>query len=88
MHEGGCNCGHVRYRMTSEPLTVNCCHCRMCQRLSGTAFALNAMIEADRIELIEGEPEHSMRCHIPLEELRTLQAAGPPPPRRTSTVDA
>jgi hypothetical protein len=56
MHEGGCECGDVRYRM-GAPIFVNCCHCRMCQRHSGSAFAINAMIEADRVELIEGEVE-------------------------------
>ena len=56
-HEGGCTCRHVRYRMTSRPLFVHCCHCRWCQRESGAAFALNAMIEADRVELLSGQPE-------------------------------
>jgi hypothetical protein len=37
------------------PLIVHCCHCRWCQRETGTAFALNAMIEADRVEVLEGE---------------------------------
>ena len=55
--EGGCSCRHVRYRMTSEPMFVHCCHCRWCQRESGAAFALNAMIESDRVELIEGAVE-------------------------------
>ena len=54
---GKCTCGAVRYRMTSGPLFVHCCHCRWCQRESGAAFALNAMIEADRVELLSGEPE-------------------------------
>lgn len=56
-HEGACTCGHVRYRMTSDPLFVHCCHCRWCQRETGTAFALNALIEADRVELLSGEVE-------------------------------
>ena len=55
--EGGCDCGSVRYRLLSAPLFVHCCHCRWCQRESGSAFALNAMIEADRVELVAGEPE-------------------------------
>ena len=54
--EGGCTCGEVRYRITSPPLIVHCCHCRWCQRETGTAFALNAMIEADRVELRSGAP--------------------------------
>ena len=55
--EGGCTCRAVRYRMTSRPLFVHCCHCRWCQRETGTAFALNAMIEADRVVLLRGAPE-------------------------------
>ncbi|MEO5882011.1 MAG: GFA family protein [Caldimonas sp.] len=53
--DGGCTCRQVRYRLSSRPLFVNCCHCRWCQRESGTAFALNALIEADRVQLLEGE---------------------------------
>jgi hypothetical protein len=43
--------------MTDKPLFVHCCHCRWCQRETGSAFALNAMIEADRVILLQGEPE-------------------------------
>jgi hypothetical protein len=52
---GGCTCRHVRYRMSGRPLFVHCCHCRWCQRETGSAFALNAMIEADRVEILSGE---------------------------------
>jgi hypothetical protein len=55
--EGGCDCRTVRYRMTCSPLFVHCCHCRWCQRESGASFALNAMIESDRVELLSGKPE-------------------------------
>ena len=55
LFDGGCTCRFVRYRMTSTPLFVHCCHCRWCQRETGAAFALNAMIEADRVQLLEGE---------------------------------
>lgn len=55
--EGRCACGTLRYRLLSRPLFVNCCHCRWCQRESGSAFALNAMIELDRVELLAGAPE-------------------------------
>lgn len=54
--EGGCTCRAVRYRMTSAPMFVHCCHCRWCQRETGASFALNAMIEAARVELLSGEP--------------------------------
>jgi len=55
--EGGCTCGAVRYRLTDRPLFVHCCHCRWCQREAGASFALNAMIESDRVTLLQGEPE-------------------------------
>ena len=55
--EGGCTCRAVRYRLTSRPLIVHCCHCRWCQRETGASFALNAMIEADRVTLLLGQPE-------------------------------
>src|SRR5438045_9795862 len=55
--EGACPCRGVRYRMTDGPLFVHCCHCRWCQRETGASFALNALIEADRMVLLAGEPE-------------------------------
>jgi hypothetical protein len=55
--DGGCTCRFVRYRMTTKPLFVHCCHCRWCQRETGASFALNALIEADRVQLLQGEVE-------------------------------
>jgi len=55
--EGGCSCGAVRYRLTSAPMIVHCCHCLDCQRQTGSGFVINAMIETDRIERLSGEPE-------------------------------
>ena len=49
--EGGCACGMVRYRLSSGPMFVHCCHCLHCQRQTGSAFVLNAIIETDRVEL-------------------------------------
>ena len=54
--EGGCTCRAIRYRLTSKPLIVQCCHCRWCQRESGAAFALNAMIETERVKPLRGRP--------------------------------
>jgi hypothetical protein len=54
-YDGGCTCRFVRFRMLTKPLFVHCCHCSWCQRETGTAFALNAMIEADRVQMLEGE---------------------------------
>ena len=54
--EGGCDCRAVRYRVIGAPL-IHCCHCRWCQRESGSAFALNALLEAERVESLGTEPE-------------------------------
>ena len=56
-HDGGCTCRALRFRMSGPPLFVHCCHCRWCQRETGTAFALNAMIESERVEVLQGEFE-------------------------------
>jgi hypothetical protein len=55
--EGGCACGAVRYRLLSAPMFVHCCHCLDCQRQTGSAFVLNALIEADRVQVLSGEPK-------------------------------
>jgi hypothetical protein len=53
---GTCSCGAIQYRLMSAPMFVHCCHCLDCQKQTGGAFAINALIEADRVELIEGTP--------------------------------
>ena len=53
--EGGCACGAVRYRLVGAPMFVHCCHCRDCQRQTGSAFVINALIETDRVVVLAGE---------------------------------
>lgn len=57
--EGGCPCGAVRYQMQSRPMFVHCCHCKDCQRQTGSAFVLNALIETSRVTILSGEPQPS-----------------------------
>jgi len=54
---GGCTCGMVRYRLRQAPMFVHCCHCTWCQRETGSACAVNALIEADQVDVIAGQPE-------------------------------
>jgi hypothetical protein len=54
---GGCSCSSVRYRLIAPPMFVHCCHCLDCQRQTGSAFVLNALIERDNIEMLAGAPE-------------------------------
>ncbi len=56
LFEGGCACGSVRYRLETAPMFTHCCHCRDCQRQTGSAFVLNALIEADRVTYLSGAP--------------------------------
>ena len=55
--EGRCTCGAVRYRLHGAPMFVHCCHCTDCQSQSGSAFAINAIIELDRFVMMKGAPE-------------------------------
>lgn len=48
---GGCTCSHVRYKVLAKPLIVNCCHCHECQRLTGSAYAINYVVETSNIVL-------------------------------------
>ena len=54
--EGGCACGAVRYRLTAPPLIVHACHCRDCQKQTGSAFVLNLWIEREFVEMSGDEP--------------------------------
>jgi hypothetical protein len=55
--QGGCTCRALRYERTGTPITVHCCHCRWCQRQSGSAFAINAVYETARVATLSGAPE-------------------------------
>ena len=55
--EGRCGCGQVRYRLSGRPFAVHCCHCRSCQRETGSAFVINGLIESGRVEVLSGAPE-------------------------------
>lgn len=57
LRDGRCTCGQVHYQVASEPMIVHCCHCRGCQKNSGSAFALNALFESELVNLISGEIE-------------------------------
>ena len=53
---GRCACGSVRYQLLAQPMFVHCCHCDDCQRLTGSAFVLNAIIETQAIKHLLGKP--------------------------------
>jgi hypothetical protein len=67
---GACACGSLRYRLIREPMFTHCCHCTQCQRLTGSAFVLNTIIETESIETLSGQlaatkgPSESGRPHV------------------------
>jgi hypothetical protein len=96
---GGCNCGAVRYRIGSEPLTAYICHCHLCQKRTGSAFNLSMIFHADAIEVTAGEPERTERvlpdgrinssficaaCHS---RIWTHRGSGPTVNLRAGTLD-
>ena len=65
MREGGCGCGHVRYRVEGEPIFVNNCHCRLCQQQTGSTSVVNAFFESERITLSQGDlTDHTVKTHV------------------------
>jgi hypothetical protein len=54
--DGRCACGEVRYRLHGAPFAVHCCHCRSCQRETGSAFVINGLIETGEVEVVSGAP--------------------------------
>jgi hypothetical protein len=54
--EGSCFCGRIHYRMRGRPMFIHCCHCTDCQHQTGGAFAINALIEAERVVIVQSEP--------------------------------
>ena len=49
--DGGCACGNLRYRMQSSPMFVHCCHCKDCQRASGTGHMSLAFFKKDDVAI-------------------------------------
>ncbi|MGH7947830.1 MAG: GFA family protein [Candidatus Binataceae bacterium] len=54
---GGCACGAIRYTLTASPLIVHACHCRDCQRVTGSAFVINIWIERKFVRTLRGVPK-------------------------------
>lgn len=81
--DGGCACGLVRYRVHARPLIVHCCHCTSCQRETGSAFAVNAIVESSLVTLLP-----SASPTVPASPHCELKAAGPTSPPMLSTSEA
>lgn len=80
--EGGCACGHVRYRLEARPLIIHCCHCTSCQRETGTAFAINAVIESTLVTRLPPAPPS-----VPASRTQGPKPAGPPLTSREDSAE-
>jgi hypothetical protein len=60
--EGGCQCGHIRYRVTGQPLRVALCYCQECQRHSGSAFSMNMIVRDSDFEIVAGSVKRFSRA--------------------------
>ena len=54
---GGCQCGAIRYEITGPPVAVYACHCIECQKQSGSAFAMGAVIPQEHFRITKGNPK-------------------------------
>ena len=54
--DGGCRCGRVRIRISAAPTLTMACHCTGCQRMTGSAYALTAVVPSEGFEVTQGEP--------------------------------
>lgn len=81
--EGGCACGQIRYRLEQAPLVVNCCHCTSCQRETGTAFAINIIIESASVTSMPPAPAATAPAHP--SDPDHFPPTGPEPPRPPPT---
>jgi hypothetical protein len=50
-------CGECRVRVSVAPIITMACHCKGCQKMSGSAFSLTAMVPAQGFEVIKGKPQ-------------------------------
>lgn len=55
--KGRCACGNFQFQLAAPPLIVQCCHCKICQRDSGSAFLVHALIETSNIVMNKGRPQ-------------------------------
>jgi hypothetical protein len=61
---GGCLCGAVRYLATAAPVEAHYCHCRMCQRAVGNAFAIFAVFRTQEFRFVTGKPRYYRSSQI------------------------
>lgn len=54
---GSCACGALKYEVTAQPLQKALCHCRNCQKLTGTAFTTNLLVPSSSFKVTAGKPK-------------------------------
>lgn len=86
---GRCNCGGARYKIAGAPVAVVACHCRNCQRQSGTAYSVNLIVAAasltiegnlsryEDVKTESGKPVLREFCHRCGSPIRSIASANP-----------
>ncbi len=75
---GSCLCGTVKYRVEGELGPIVCCHCSMCRKAQGSAFAANAPVPASRFRITEGEADLRAYASSPGKERWFCSRCGSP----------
>jgi hypothetical protein len=60
-YKGGCQCGAVRYEIVGQPAFIWACHCMICQKQSGSAFAMAVVFQDFKVEVAGAQPDHFVR---------------------------
>lgn len=55
MYHGSCLCGEVTFTINNEIKDIICCHCSLCRKAQGSAFATNANIKMKNFNFVSGE---------------------------------
>ncbi|MEI6491768.1 MAG: GFA family protein [Verrucomicrobiota bacterium] len=62
--KGSCHCGEIEIEITGRISGLKHCHCQSCRKLHGTAYASNAIVDADDFKIIKGKDNfHDYRTH-------------------------
>lgn len=59
---GGCRCGAIRYECSAEPVMAGNCHCRDCQKVSGSAFSANLAVPQEVLRISGAVKYHDVKA--------------------------
>jgi hypothetical protein len=54
-HEGRCLCGEIVFHVNAEPIHTTICHCKMCQRSTGSNYLIEPIFKLENLDVCEGQ---------------------------------